>query len=79
MCDDIPDEREPPTTTTTTTTTTTEATIDCDTVPVEWHGATNSKQLFKSPSSRLVQVKIPTSDDYPTGVLISNKTCGDLI
>ena len=70
------------TTTPTTTTSTTEVSTDCDTVPVEWHGSTNSAVLYKSTSSRIVKVKIPTSDDYPTdidslytGWIIFTKVC----
>ena len=56
------------TTSTTPTTTTTEAATDCETVPVEWHGSNNSAVLYKSTSSRIVKVKVPTSDEYPTDI-----------
>ena len=70
------------TTTPTTTTSTTEVSTDCDTVPVEWHGSGNSAVLYKSTSSRIIKVKVPTSDEYPTdidslytGWIIFTKVC----
>ena len=69
-------------TTPTTKTSTTEVATDCDTVPVEWHGSSNSAVLYKSTSSRLIKVKVPTSDEYPTdidslytGWIIFTKVC----
>ena len=60
----------------------TDVATECETVSVEWHGSSNSAVLYKSTSSRIVKVKVPTSDEYPTdidslytGWIIFTKVC----